>query len=82
VVAVLTALQLEHSAVRAHLTDLAERPAGGTIFEVGDLPGASVRVALAVGDEGNTAAAVLAERAIAVFRPESTDSGVMIEMYR
>jgi nucleoside phosphorylase len=41
----------------------------GTIFEVGVLPDARVRVALAITGPGNTAASVLAERGLSTFKP-------------
>ncbi|TVL89281.1 5'-methylthioadenosine/S-adenosylhomocysteine nucleosidase [Streptomyces sp. SAJ15] len=75
-VVVLTALDLEYQAVRAHLTGLRTRshPAG-TLFEVGRLAaadgGAGVDIALAVTGEGGPGAAVLTERAIATFRPRA-----------
>jgi nucleoside phosphorylase len=66
----LTALDLEYQAVRRHLemTRIRSHPAG-TLFEVGQLPNVAGSVALAVTGEGNVGAAVLAERAIAMFRP-------------
>ncbi|HET9899342.1 MAG TPA: hypothetical protein VFQ44_30825 [Streptosporangiaceae bacterium] len=71
-VVVLTALDLEYQAVRAHLANVRKRlhPAG-TLFETGQLPDNSGEIALAVAGEGNGAAAVLAERAIAMFRPRA-----------
>jgi nucleoside phosphorylase len=69
---VLTALDLEYQAVRAHLTGLQRRPhSAGTLFEVGRLHEGGGRVAIAVTGEGNPGAAVLAERAIAMFRPQA-----------
>jgi nucleoside phosphorylase len=70
-VLVLTALDLEYEAVRAHLSDLREHahPAG-TLFETGWLPGGR-QVTIAVTGEGNQGAAVLAERGIAMFRPRA-----------
>jgi len=67
---VLTALDLEYQAVRTYLTDgwTHAHPAG-TLFEIGTVRGTSVRIALAVIGEGNQAAAVLTERANALFRP-------------
>jgi adenosylhomocysteine nucleosidase len=69
---VLTALDLEYDAVRAYLTDMRTRthPAG-TLFETGVVRGTSVRVALVVVGAGNRAAAVLVERANALFRPDT-----------
>lgn len=67
---VLTALELEYQAVRAHLTDLRTRHhPSGTLFEIGLVRGTSTRIAIAVTGEGNRAAAVLVERAVALFRP-------------
>ncbi|WP_176946723.1 5'-methylthioadenosine/S-adenosylhomocysteine nucleosidase [Lentzea fradiae] len=71
-VVVLTALESEYAAVR----DLVEAPAvhrhaAGTRFEVGRVPGGGGRVVLAVAGAGNAPAAVLAERAIAEFRPRA-----------
>ncbi|MBT2235512.1 5'-methylthioadenosine/S-adenosylhomocysteine nucleosidase [Nonomuraea sp. NEAU-A123] len=69
-VVILTALDLEYSAIRAHLTDLAtEQHDSGTLFEVGYVPNLTCRIVLAVTGEGNTSAAVIAERAIAQYGP-------------
>ncbi|HEY2576592.1 MAG TPA: tetratricopeptide repeat protein [Streptosporangiaceae bacterium] len=72
VIVILTALNLEFLSVRRFLTPLRQlgHPAG-TVFEIGRLPGRQGLIALAVTGEGNTAAAVLAERAIAMFRPRA-----------
>ncbi|MEU7478114.1 5'-methylthioadenosine/S-adenosylhomocysteine nucleosidase [Lentzea sp. NPDC042327] len=72
IVVVLTALESEYTAVR----DLVEEPAvlrhaAGTRFEVGRIRGGTGRVALASAGAGNQPAAVLAERAIAEFRPRA-----------
>ena len=71
-VAVVTALDLEYQAIRKCLDELRLRshPAG-TIFEVGRLRGTDQQIALTVTGEGNVSAAVLAERAIAAFRPQA-----------
>lgn len=71
-VVILTALNLEHRAVRRWLSDVngVEHPAG-TVFDVGRLPGVANQAALAVTGDGNTAAAVIAERAIGMFRPHA-----------
>ncbi|WP_432985882.1 hypothetical protein [Dactylosporangium sp. CA-233914] len=71
-VVILTALDVEYEAVRAHLTGLAEvsHPAG-TLFEVGDLRDSDCRVAIGLTGAGNTNAAVVAERSIATFRPRA-----------
>ena len=70
-VLVLTALDLEYQAVRAHLSGLREysHPAG-TLFETGQLAGGG-QITLAVTGEGNPGAAVLAERAITMFGPQA-----------
>jgi nucleoside phosphorylase len=69
-VVVLTALDLEYRAVRGYLDGPCRRwHRAGTLFEVGALPRTSWRVALAVVGEGNQGAAVLTERAIAMFDP-------------
>jgi len=71
-IVVLTALDLEFAAVRAHLTDVRREVHGtGTIFEVGTPIGGAGRVAVAVIGPGNARAAVLADRAIERFRPEA-----------
>jgi adenosylhomocysteine nucleosidase len=68
---IMTALNLEHAAVAAHLTDLrAHRHPSGTVFDVGVVAGhPEHRVALAVTGPGPTAAATLTERANAEFNP-------------
>jgi nucleoside phosphorylase len=72
IVVVLTALPVEYQAVRQHLLQPEARPhPAGTLFEVGRLPGAAGMIALAQTGEGNVGAAVLAERAIAAFRPRA-----------
>lgn len=71
-VVVLTALDLEYAAVRAHLTDL--RPytdANGTRYETGETRGLRGRVALALTGPGNLAAAALTTRALASFAPKA-----------
>lgn len=69
-VILLTALDLEFQAVRRHLQQTRTRahPAG-TLFETGQLTDAPGSVCLGVTGEGNLSAAIVAERAIAVFRP-------------
>jgi nucleoside phosphorylase len=72
IVVVLTALETEYTAVR----DLIEAPAvrhhaSGTQFAVGRVPGCDGQVALVLAGPGNQPAAVLAERAIAEFRPRA-----------
>jgi len=71
-VVVLTALELEHREVCAHLSDLSVvRHPAGTIFTVGSLSGTPWRVVVAVTGDGNAGASVLAERAIATFSPRA-----------
>lgn len=71
-IVVLTALELEYQAVRAHLTDVAERRhRAGTRFEVGRIKSSPRnQIAIAVTGMGNLTAATLTERAIAEFQPE------------
>jgi nucleoside phosphorylase len=68
----LTALELEYRAVRQYLGEIQVRshPAG-TLFEVGRLHHGGGTVALAATGRGNVGAAVLAERAIAMFQPRA-----------
>jgi nucleoside phosphorylase len=69
-VVILTALEVEYTAVRAHLTGLRDDiHASGTVFETGTITGTSTKVTLGLAGEGNQAAAVLAERAMAWYRP-------------
>ncbi|ALG09892.1 hypothetical protein [Kibdelosporangium phytohabitans] len=72
-IVILTALDFEGAAVRAHLSGL--RPhhhQAGTIFEVGHLADRpSCEVALAVIGMGTVNAAAITERAIAEFRPSA-----------
>jgi nucleoside phosphorylase len=72
VVVVLTALELEYRSVRRWLSQVRRHnhPAG-TVFEVGALPNGEEQIALALTGAGNTASGVLAERAIAMFRPRA-----------
>lgn len=71
-VLVLTALDLEYQAVRAHLTGLrVHRHAQGTIFETGHLPGSTGEITIALTGEGNAGAAVLSERAMNMFGPQA-----------
>lgn len=71
-VVLLTALDLEYQAIRRHLVGamIWSHPAG-TLFEAGRLPGVLGTVVLVVTGEGNVSAAVLAERAIAMFAPRA-----------
>jgi len=69
-VVLLTALDLEYQAIRRHLAGArTQSHPAGTLFEVGKLPGTPGTVCLAVTGEGNINAAVVAERAIAMFQP-------------
>lgn len=68
-IVILTALNLEYKAVQARLSGITAQPHPmGTRFEVGHL-GDGCRVALALTGKGNQSAAVLAERAAALFSP-------------
>jgi nucleoside phosphorylase len=71
-VVLLTALDMEYQAVRRHLevTRTRSHPAG-TVFEVGHLPGTHGEVVIATMGEGNLGAAVMTERAIAMFQPRA-----------
>ncbi|MEU0395881.1 hypothetical protein ABZ208_24460 [Streptomyces sp. NPDC006208] len=69
---VLTALEVEYEAVRAHLAALRTHShSAGTLFEIGWLDGTPWQVALAEIGDGNQAAAVLTERAVRLFRPRA-----------
>ncbi|GLW12774.1 purine phosphorylase [Microtetraspora sp. NBRC 13810] len=69
-IVILTALDLEYQAIREKLAaPRLRRHPQGTRFEVGRLVDGRARVALAHVGKGNHSAAVLAERAIAVFKP-------------
>jgi nucleoside phosphorylase len=70
---ILTALDVEYRAVRAHLSDLREeRHPRGTIYQVGRFAGDSGvwEVATVEIGPGNSGAAMEAERAIAHFDPQ------------
>jgi len=70
---ILTALPVEYSAVRSHLTDLQEEThPQGTIYERGRLTaeGQTWEIGVVEIGAGNSGAALEAERAIAYFRPE------------
>lgn len=72
VVVVLTALPLEYQAMRSHLEDVQrEDHPSGTRFELGVLPDTPWQVALARTGAGNNSAAVITERAHAMFKPEA-----------
>ncbi|NBE99701.1 5'-methylthioadenosine/S-adenosylhomocysteine nucleosidase [Nonomuraea sp. KC401] len=69
-VVILTALDLEYQAVREKLVGpRLHRHSQGTLFEVGRLAAGRGEVVLAHVGKGNLSAGVLAERAIAEFRP-------------
>ena len=71
-VVVLTALDVEYAAVRAHLTGLAtDLDANGTRYETGEIRDGRARVALALTGQGNLAAATLTTRALTRFRPKA-----------
>jgi adenosylhomocysteine nucleosidase len=70
--AVLTALSLEFTAVREHLTDIRRvRHPRGTAASVGRLPGTPWEVALVELGEGNLTAAALTERVVSWLDPEA-----------
>lgn len=71
-VVVLTALEVEYAAVRALLGNrrITSHPSG-TRFEVGEPPHGRGTIVLALTGQGNQAAAVLTERAIATFAPSA-----------
>ncbi|MET7485618.1 5'-methylthioadenosine/S-adenosylhomocysteine nucleosidase [Streptomyces sp. NPDC005538] len=72
IVAVLTALSLEYTAVRGHLTDVRKREhPRGTRAVVGQLPGTDWSVALVEMGEGNLTAAALTERVMSWLEPEA-----------
>lgn len=68
-VVVLTALDVEYSAVRAHLTDLARHPHRGTQYEAGRLGERGPLVAIVEIGAGNVGAGIEAERAVSRFQP-------------
>lgn len=70
-VVVLTALDLEYQAVRAHLTDVSRDSDAGTVFRIGSLPGVGLRIALASTGDGNLGAAAIATRAISTYAPRA-----------
>jgi len=70
VVVALTALEVERRALFARLTGVTVvRHPAGTLFEVGRIAGAPLRIALATVGAGNQRAGILAERAISYFHP-------------
>lgn len=71
-IVVLTALDLEYAAVRAHLTGLGTHDdVNGTHYETGEIRNGRCRLALALTGPGNLAAATLATRAVTRFRPKA-----------
>ena len=71
-VLVLTALGLEHAAVRAHLTGREERVhSEGTRVECGRLEGAKCTIALAELGEGAQSTAALTTRLVSWLRPQA-----------
>ena len=69
-IVILTAMNVEYKAVHTRLRDLTvQTHPMGTRFEVGRLEGGGCHVALALVGKGNQAAAVLTERAVALFGP-------------
>lgn len=69
-IVVLMATEAAYAAVRSSLSSLRQHDSpAGTIFEVGEVSGRSV--ALALVGKGNQAAATLTERAITEFAPEA-----------
>lgn len=71
-VVVLTALDVEYNAVRAHLEGVRrQRHQAGTLFDVGRPRQGTGEIVLGLTGVGNRSAAVLAERAIALFHPRA-----------
>jgi nucleoside phosphorylase len=69
-IVILTPMNLEYKAVRAQLqVQGQEWDEQGTSFELGSIPGVPWQIVLAVTGEGGDTTAVLAERAIARYRP-------------
>lgn len=69
IVVMLSALELEYSAVLDTLSGVEACYERGTRFEMGRLPGSDCRVVLGMTSKGNNPAAVLAERAMQRFDP-------------
>lgn len=70
-VLILTALRVEHSAMREHLVDLREEEhEAGTRYEVGVLRGTACETALVLAGRGNVRAGVITERIANVFHPD------------
>lgn len=72
-IVILTALEVEYAAVRRQLTGLRpHRHAAGTMFELGEVAGHPDRsVALGLAGAGNATAAIITERAVTEFAPET-----------
>ncbi|WP_204009310.1 5'-methylthioadenosine/S-adenosylhomocysteine nucleosidase [Virgisporangium aurantiacum] len=71
-VVMLTALDVEYQAVERFVAvERAHRHPEGTLFETGRIPGTHNTVALTRTGPGNTTAALIAERAIVMFRPKA-----------
>jgi adenosylhomocysteine nucleosidase len=69
-IVILTAMNVEYKAIQARMSDITvQTHPMGTRFEVGHLEDGGCRVALAQVGKGNQAAAVLTERAVALFAP-------------
>ncbi|ANZ34793.1 hypothetical protein BBK82_00585 [Lentzea guizhouensis] len=68
-IVMLTALEVEYAAVRAHLSGIAtHHHPSGTLFEVGTAGGQEIAIALT--GMGNSSAATITERAITRFEPD------------
>jgi 5'-methylthioadenosine/S-adenosylhomocysteine nucleosidase len=68
-IVMLTALEVEYAAVRAHLSGIApHHHPSGTLFEVGTAGGQEIAIALT--GMGNSGAATMTERAITEFDPD------------
>jgi adenosylhomocysteine nucleosidase len=71
-VVILTALDLEFRAVRSHLSGPQTwRHPEGTLFETGRMNRTGRSIAVARTGQGNTPTALIAERAIGMFRPRA-----------
>lgn len=69
-IVILTALDLEYTAIRALMTEVKPHlHRHGTRFEVGRFEGTKCRVALALVGKGNQSSATLAERSMNEFNP-------------
>jgi nucleoside phosphorylase len=71
-VVILTALPVEYTAVRAHLTEVERREhPSGTVFDCGRLADTGFTAALALIGEGNETAALITEQAYNLFAPRA-----------